>query len=379
MTSSSHSLNFLRKDQELSFSKAINNHQPLIEKPINIRLTSINANDVLHLSDLSLQSSDLSRARIRNKTPTRESKSRRPIHSPTSTISIDYYDIENNDYHHYRHRHRYAHQQYQDQQEKKAPQLLDLCDMRLFIIRHGERVDRYFGSNWFLLAFDQYGQYRPYHTNFPADLPARSNPYYWAFDTPLTRDGLSAAENVGRVLSINQYHPTYVYASPAMRCILTTYQILKGLGLDKKIAIRIEPGLLELGAARFGMEIFFKSIDWYNYGVNVDLSYQPIMTVVPPIEREDAYYLRSKYVIREIEQRHDNTDSSLHNILIVGHATSHDTLTWDLVGRQPNIYDLFALSLNIGYLQMVITERKRQNKLWSLAHVPLQSTTLKWV
>ena len=251
--------------------------------------------------------------------------------------------------------------------------------MRFFIIRHGERVDRYFGSNWYMYAFDQFGQYHPYHINLPPNLPNRPDKYFWELDTPLTRNGLFAAQHVGRVLAINQLEPVYVYSSPAMRCIFTAHEILRGVGLEKKLSIRIEPGLLELGAARFGMNVFLKPIDWRNYGLNIDLSYRPIMTDVVSTEREDAYYLRSKYVIREIEQRHNNFDSPMLNILIVAHATSPETLTWDLVGRQPNIYDLYALSLNIGYLQMVITERKRQNKLWSLLQTPLQSTTIKWV
>ena len=33
--------------------------------------------------------------------------------------------------------------------------VVDQCDLRLFIIRHGERVDRYFGANWYMTAFDQ--------------------------------------------------------------------------------------------------------------------------------------------------------------------------------------------------------------------------------
>lgn len=256
---------------------------------------------------------------------------------------------------------------------------VDPYDLRLFIIRHGERVDRYFGSNWFMLAFDQRGQYRPYHNNLPAQLPHRNNKYYWAVDTPLTKDGLNAAQNVGRVLALNQFEPSFVYSSPASRCVLTTHQILKGMGLENKLAIRIEPGLLELGAARYGMDVFLKPVDWRNFGLNVDLSYQPIMTQVPAIEREDAYYLRSKYIVRELERRHNNQSSALHNILLVAHATSPETLTWDLVGRIPNVNDLYTLSLGIGYLQMVITERLRQNRRWTLKQMPLQSTVLKWV
>lgn len=256
--------------------------------------------------------------------------------------------------------------------------IAESCDLRFFIIRHGERVDRYFGPNWFMFAFDPTGQYRPYHNNLPPQLPNRSNRYFWAADTPLTRDGMNGALNVGRVLGLNQYEPGYVYSSPATRCIMTAHQILKGLGLENQISIRIEPGLLELGAARYGMEVFFTPIEWRNFGINVDTSYRPILTSVPPIETEGAYYLRSKHIVRELEQHHSSSPSSL-NVLLVGHATSPETLTWDLVGRQPNVSDLFTLSLNIGYLQMVITERQRQNRSWTLKHIPLQSTTLKWV
>ena len=261
----------------------------------------------------------------------------------------------------------------------QQPAPVDPCDLRLFIIRHGERVDRYFGPNWFMMAFDQLGHYRPFHSNLPLQLPHRPNKYFWAVDTPLTRDGLSAAQNVGRVLGLNRYEPSFVYSSPASRCVFTAYQILKGLGLENKLAIRIEPGLLELGASRYGMDVFLKPADWRNFGINVDPFYQPIMTHVPAIEREDAYYLRSKYVVRELEKRHHNTAANLHNILLVGHATSPETLTWDLVGRIPNVNDLYTLSLNIGYLQMVITERQRQHRTWALKQMPLQSTTLKWV
>jgi len=256
-------------------------------------------------------------------------------------------------------------------QQQSSNQSTDDCDMRLFIIRHGERIDRFFGANWYKLAFDQYDQYRPYHRNFPSSLPFRSNTYFWALDTPLTVSGLTSAEKLGRILGSNNFQPTYVYSSPAMRCILTAIQILKGLKLEKKIPIRIEPGLLEFGASRFGMEIFFRPNDWHKYGINIDLSYQPIITNIPPMEREDTYYLRSKYVIREIEKRHKNSSNDVLNIFLIAHATSPETLTWDLIGKQPNVNDLYKVSLEIAYLQTVITERKRDKKFWSLKPIRL--------
>ena len=250
-------------------------------------------------------------------------------------------------------------------QPQPQPQPVDPYDMRFFIMRHGERIDRYFGPNWYLSAFNEQNQYRPYHPNFPATLPYRSNRYVWALDTPLTSSGLQAAKQLGRNLALNRFQPTHVYSSPAMRCVLTTIQVLKGLGLENKIPIRIEPGLLEIGASRFGMSIFYQPMDWYKYGINVDRSYQPILRHIPSVENENEYYLRSKYVIRQIEKHHHNSPSKFHNVLIVGHATSPDTLTWDLIGKQPSVNDMYKNSLGINYLQMVAIERRQDNKSWA--------------
>jgi broad specificity phosphatase PhoE len=253
----------------------------------------------------------------------------------------------------------------QDKFVEPLPQPIDPYDMRFFIMRHGERIDRYFGPNWYLSAFNEKNQYRPYHSNFPATLPYRSNKFIWALDTPLTSSGLQAAKQFGRNLASKGFQPTHVYSSPAMRCVITTIQMLKGLGLENKIPIRIEPGLLEIGASRFGMSIFYQPMDWYKYGINVDRSYQPILRHIPSVENEHEYYLRSKYVIRQIENHHHNSLSKLHNILIVGHATSPETLTWDLIGKQPNVNDMHKNSLSINYLQMVAIERRQDNKSWA--------------
>lgn len=371
MTNISNDIDLLQIDGDSDIDNSINKRHRLLESPISADLQP-------NRSNISLVATVRARNRSRTQSKKRYSSHYNELPQPTRsqskslTRSINHPELEL-----YHHHHHHSHHHHQQPPQQTAP--ADGCDMRFFIIRHGERVDRYFGSNWFMLAFDQNGQYRPYHMNYPSTLPNRTNRYFWALDTPLTRDGSNAAQNVGQVLGLNHFEPSYVYSSPAMRCVLTTYNILKGLGLENKIPIRIEPGLLELGAARFGMSIFLKPIDWHNHGVNIDLTYRPIMKDIAPLEREEAYYLRSKYVIREIEQRHSNSHSSLLNILLVAHATSPDTLTWDLVGRQPNVYDLYTLSLNIGYLQMVITERQRQNKFWSLTQIPLHSTTLKWV
>ena len=243
------------------------------------------------------------------------------------------------------------------------------CDLRMVIIRHGERVDRYFGSNWTRLAFDQDGHYRPIHRNLPLHLPTRSNPLFWTEDTPLTLVGLQAAQNLGRMLALNDVRPRYVYSSPAMRCVLTTIEILIGLRLEKKVSIRLEPGLLELGAARFGMDLFMQPLEWVRHGVNVDVSYRPIVSEIARDEREEAYYIRSKTVIRHLEEHHQYSSAYLLDVLIVGHATSPETLTWDLLGRQPNVYDLYDISLKVAYLQTVIAERKRKNKRWTLKHM----------
>ena len=240
-------------------------------------------------------------------------------------------------------------------------------DLRFFIVRHGERVDRYFGPDWYQQALTKDGKYIRFHKNLPPYLPHRLNSFCWAQDTPLTFAGLKGAYSRGRMLSLNGVKFQYVYSSPAMRCILTTFEILRGLQLDKTIAIRIEPGLLELGAARFGMDLFMKPIDWQQHGVNIDMSYQPIVKVISADEREMAYYLRAKTVIRHLEERHKDSTGACTNILIVGHATSPETLTWDLIGKKPNVQDLFDLSLKVAYLQTMVAERRLgPSKSWSI-------------
>lgn len=257
----------------------------------------------------------------------------------------------------------------QKSHQKQSKQLHNEYDLRLIIVRHGERVDRVFGANWMKLAFDQDGMYHRFHENLPTRLPYRPNRLAWEEDTPLTRSGLKAAREFGRTLALKYIEPDYVYSSPAMRCVLTTIEMLKGLNLDRKLSIRIEPGLLEFGAARFGMSIFLRPIDWFNFGVNVDLSYQPIISTVPADERVDGYYLRSKSVVRQLEQRHSSPSSYSAHILIVAHATSPDTLTWDLMGKRLNTKNLYERSLKVAYLQTTIAERKRKNQRWYLKHL----------
>lgn len=237
-------------------------------------------------------------------------------------------------------------------------------DLRFFIIRHGERVDRYFGPDWYKKAFDHVGRYERFHKNLPLSVPNRPNLSYWAQDTPLTYQGSQAAQILGQKFAVQGVNIHYVYSSPAVRCVSTTFEILKGLGLEKKLSICIEPGLLELGAARFGMHLFLKPIDWIRYGVNIDLAYQPFIEEIPADEREAAYYIRSKRVMRHLEERHRNPSSSCINVLIVGHATSTETLTWDLLRKHPNVKNLFNVSLRVSYLQTAIVERKRRNQEW---------------
>ncbi|CAF4981252.1 unnamed protein product, partial [Rotaria socialis] len=49
--------------------------------------------------------------------------------------------------------------------------------IRLFCIRHGERVDFAFGSSWPELAFDKAGNYQRLNLNMPLSLPRRRNPF----------------------------------------------------------------------------------------------------------------------------------------------------------------------------------------------------------
>lgn len=115
----------------------------------------------------------------------------------------------------------------------------------IITMRHGERVDFNFGSQWHTQSFNDADEYTQTDINMPATLPKRAEgPVAWVKDSPLTTLGLEQAKLTGLSLKANGVHFDRVYCSPSFRCLQTCSEVLKAMGSEAKICI--EPGLFEV-------------------------------------------------------------------------------------------------------------------------------------
>lgn len=96
----------------------------------------------------------------------------------------------------------------------------------------------------------------------PKEVPLRAIQDFQG-DTPLTTFGEVQATLVGEAMKMCDVKFDAAIASPSLRCIQTTYNILKGLGMLDQIPIKVEPGLIEWLAwypmvkAFFGFQILY--------------------------------------------------------------------------------------------------------------------------
>ncbi|KAI0979845.1 hypothetical protein GJ496_006279 [Pomphorhynchus laevis] len=261
---------------------------------------------------------------------------------------------------------------------------------RIFVIRHGERVDSTFGLNWIDVVFDNNGKYRRINLNLPRVIPQRKNPKDFLFDPPLTEIGLVHSKLIGEELEACKTHIKYCYCSPALRCIQTATKILEGMKRTD-IAIRIEPCLFEFLKWHPVMPLkspFMDMDELRNNGFHIDTSYKTVYPLesLRKDEDETMYYTRSHTVMLQIIRNHDNKSSSKKtdneadktedenkqpdNILIVAHAPTLEVATRQLTGGNPRISDLKFLVRQIPYLSIQAIERQSES-LWKFRKPPI--------
>lgn len=116
----------------------------------------------------------------------------------------------------------------EDTTDSSSPQS---CKPRkIYICRHGERVDFTFGT-WVPYSFDSGGKYVRKDLNMPPNVPQRHDfPNAYITDTPLTCVGEHQAKLTGCGMKAADLTKSikHVYCSPSLRCIQTCHNILVG-------------------------------------------------------------------------------------------------------------------------------------------------------
>ena len=139
--------------------------------------------------------------------------------------------------------HKYVKKEFMGNKKSSSSNKNMSAERRIFVMRHGERVDFTF-NDWLVECFDKQGNYFRRDLNLPKRLPKRKEGFRgFAYDSPLTVMGTVQAFLVGEAMRDNDISFDQVYCSPSLRCVQTCHHVLKGLGA-LSVPINIEPGEL---------------------------------------------------------------------------------------------------------------------------------------
>ncbi|XP_014907730.1 ubiquitin-associated and SH3 domain-containing protein B [Poecilia latipinna] len=250
--------------------------------------------------------------------------------------------------------------------------------MRLFVCRHGERMDVVFGKHWVTQCFDSKGGYIRSNLNMPCSLPSRSGGHRdYEKDCPITVFGSTQARLVGEALLGSHTTIDFVYCSPSLRCIQTAQHILQGLQLEAKTKIRVEPGLFEWTKWVSGTSLpaWIPPADLAAANLSVDTTYKPHYPVskLTVSESYDTYISRSFQVTREILTECKSLGST---VLIVAHASSLEACTRQIQGLSPqNSKDFVQVVRKIPYLGFCACEELGETGVWQLVDPPILPLT----
>ncbi|KAG7236686.1 hypothetical protein INR49_000580 [Caranx melampygus] len=222
-----------------------------------------------------------------------------------------------------------------------------LSRMRLFVCRHGERMDVVFGKQWIAQCFDSKGRYIRSNLNMPSNLPARSGGHRdYDKDCPIT-----------------------VFGSTQARLV--------GLQLEGKTKIRVEPGLFEWTKWVSGtcLPTWIPPADLAAANLSVDTTYRPHIPIskLAVSESYDTYISRSFQVTREILAE---CKSLGNTVLIVAHASSLEACTRQIQGLSPqNSKDFVQVVRKIPYLGFCACEEMGETGVWQLVDPPILPLT----
>ncbi|XP_072302421.1 ubiquitin-associated and SH3 domain-containing protein B [Eucyclogobius newberryi] len=249
---------------------------------------------------------------------------------------------------------------------------------RLFVCRHGERMDVVFGKHWITQCFDSKGRYFRSNLNMPSSLPSRSGGHRdYDKDCPITVFGSTQARLVGEALLESNTVIDFVYSSPSLRCIQTAQNILNGLQQDGKTKIRVEPGLFEWTKWVSGtcLPSWIPPTELAAADLSLDTTYRPHFPIskLTASESYDTYISRSFQVTREILSECKNLGNT---VLIVAHASSLEACTRQMQGLSPqNAKDFVQVVRKIPYLGFCASEELGETGVWQLVDPPILPLT----
>nr|XP_008533514.1 PREDICTED: ubiquitin-associated and SH3 domain-containing protein A isoform X1 [Equus przewalskii] len=247
----------------------------------------------------------------------------------------------------------------------------------VLVVRHGERVDQIFGKSWLQQCSTPDGKYYRPDLNFPCSLPRRSNGIKdFENDPPLSSCGIFQSRMAGEALLDSGIKITSVFASPALRCIQTAKHILEELKLEKRIKIRVEPGIFEWTKWEAGKAaptlMSLEELREANFNVSMD--YRPVLPLASlmPAESYDEYVDRCAMSMERIVSICPEDGV----ILIVGHGSALDSCTRPLLGLPPRDCGDFAqLVRKIPSLGMCFCEENKEEGKWELVNPPVKTLT----
>ncbi|XP_053690027.1 protein UBASH3A homolog [Sabethes cyaneus] len=244
---------------------------------------------------------------------------------------------------------------------------------RIYVLRHGERIDFTFGT-WIPYCFDDIGNYIRKDLNMPKSLPRRKSSL-WQRDSPLTNIGRYQARLTGEAMKDAGVRIDHVFSSPSFRCIQTATSILEGLGLKGTHPIHVEPGLFEwLAWYQDGLPEWMSNEELIAADYNITLDYDPISKVNQLKEQlqeslED-FYCRNSAVTEHLIK------TTSGNILLVGHATTLDTCTRHVVGEKlRSTNDMSRIMQKVPYCSMAVMESENGTAGWNLVEPPCDPVT----
>ncbi|NWU83528.1 UBS3A protein, partial [Onychorhynchus coronatus] len=247
----------------------------------------------------------------------------------------------------------------------------------VLVMRHGERVDQVFGKSWLQQCLTPDGKYYRADLNFPSALPKRKDSMkQFECDPPLSCCGIFQSRLIGEALLDQEVLVSYVYSSPALRCVQTAQHVLQGLELNQKVKIRVEPGLFEWTKWEASKVIpnFMTVAELAEASYNVDTSYRgnfPLSSLVPSESYED-YLSRSSAPLLLLFAFSGVSGV----ILIVGHGSSLAACTRPLMGLPSRDSSDFAQMVRkIPSLGMCFCEELKEQNKWQMVNPPVKTLT----